>query len=80
MPTLSSTASFTTPTASISPATACAEPTQSLPKKIDHPQQAMSLLQQPARHAALGDIMSESMGGIISECPGDFIGIGTPDR
>jgi hypothetical protein len=21
--------------------------------------------------------MSESMGGIISECPGDFIGIGT---
>jgi hypothetical protein len=25
---------------------------------------------------ALGDIMSESMGGIISECPGDFIGIG----
>jgi hypothetical protein len=24
--------------------------------------------------------MSESMGGIISECPGDFIGIGTqPD-
>jgi hypothetical protein len=24
---------------------------------------------------ALGDIMSESMGGIISECPGDFIGI-----
>jgi hypothetical protein len=26
---------------------------------------------------ALGDIMSESMGGIISECPGDFIGIRT---
>jgi hypothetical protein len=25
----------------------------------------------------MGDIMSESMGGIISECPGDFIGIGT---
>jgi hypothetical protein len=24
----------------------------------------------------VGDIMSESMGGIISECPGDFIGIG----
>jgi hypothetical protein len=24
----------------------------------------------------MGDIMSESMGGIISECPGDFIGIG----
>jgi hypothetical protein len=24
---------------------------------------------------AMGDIMSESMGGIISECPGDFIGI-----
>jgi hypothetical protein len=23
----------------------------------------------------MGDIMSESMGGIISECPGDFIGI-----
>jgi hypothetical protein len=29
------------------------------------------------RARALGDIMSESMGGIISECPGDFIGIGT---
>jgi len=27
--------------------------------------------ESPAR----GDIMSESMGGIISECPGDFIGI-----
>jgi hypothetical protein len=26
----------------------------------------------------VGDIMSESMGGIISECPGDFIGIGSP--
>jgi hypothetical protein len=25
----------------------------------------------------MGDIMSESMGGIISECPGDFIGIRT---
>jgi hypothetical protein len=25
----------------------------------------------------MGDIMSESRGGIISECPGDFIGIGT---
>jgi hypothetical protein len=25
----------------------------------------------------MGDIMSESMGGIISECPGDFIGIGS---
>ena len=29
---------------------------------------------------ALGDIMSESMGGIISECPGDFIGIRTVTR
>jgi hypothetical protein len=30
----------------------------------------------------VGDIMSESMGGIISECPGDFIGIGKqgPDK
>ena len=23
----------------------------------------------------MGDIMSESMGGIIPECPGDFVGI-----
>jgi hypothetical protein len=28
----------------------------------------------------MGDIMSESMGGIISECPGDFIGIGSQWR
>ena len=35
----------------------------------------MTLAASEAR--ALGDIMSESMGGIISECPGDFIGIGT---
>jgi hypothetical protein len=36
----------------------------------------MSQSQQPARPRALGDIMSESLRGIISECPGDFIGIG----
>jgi hypothetical protein len=29
---------------------------------------------------ALGDIMSESMGGIISDCPGDFVGIRRQDR
>ena len=50
-PTLSSTASSTTPTASISLETACAEPANGPPKKIDHPQQAMAQLQQPARHA-----------------------------
>jgi hypothetical protein len=27
---------------------------------------------------ALGDIISESTGSIISECPGDFIGIRSP--
>lgn len=49
-PTLSSTASSITPTALISPETACAGPAKGPPKKIDHPQQAMPQLQQPARH------------------------------
>ena len=39
------------PTASISQATAFALTAQSTPKKIDHPRQAMSQLQQPARPA-----------------------------
>ena len=29
---------------------------------------------------ALGDIISESTGSIISECPGDFIGIRIEDK
>jgi hypothetical protein len=35
----------------------------------------MAQLQQPARLAPWATFMSESMGGIISECPGDVIGI-----
>src|ERR1700677_1782562 len=54
-PTLSSTASSTTPTASISLETAFAEPAKGPPKKIDHPQQAMAQLRsqrgpRPGRH------------------------------
>ena len=50
MPTPSSIASSTTPTVSISPETACAGSAKSPPKKIDHSQQAVPQLQQPARH------------------------------
>ena len=50
-PTPFSTASSTMPTASISQATAFALTAQSTPKTIDHPRQAMSQLQQPARPA-----------------------------
>jgi hypothetical protein len=74
-PTPSSTASSTTPTVSISPETACAGSAKSPPKKIDHSQRAVPQLQQPARHTLWAT--SESMGGIIPECPGGFVGIRT---
>src|SRR5438876_7001507 len=59
MPTQSSIASFTTPSASTCPATASAEPARNHPTRVDRTKGSVSLITQPARLHALGDIMSE---------------------
>src|ERR1700722_1759192 len=74
MPTLSSIASSTTLTASISPATACDDHAPTRHPRIDQPAtecQKLSASEAP-RH---GRHHVGTPGDFISDCPGDFVGI-----
>src|SRR3981189_1979254 len=84
MPTPSWTASFTMPTASNSPAKACAGHEANRTRRLDQPPAPVTQIQRPARLAARaasfrygGRHHSGIPGDIIPLYPGDFVGIRT---
>src|ERR1700689_84217 len=86
MPTPSWTVSFTMPTASSSPAKACAGHEASRTRRLDQPPSPVTQIHRPARlatRAALfrygGRHHSGIPGDIIPLYPGDFVGIRTYD-
>src|SRR6266851_6964784 len=81
----SSIVSFTTPTASNSPAKACVGPEQSNRERLDQTPQPVTKIHRPARLViraasirAGGRHHSAIPGAIIPLHPGGFVGIGTP--
>src|ERR1700682_3508095 len=84
MPTPSSIVSFTTPTASNSPAKACAGPEANRTRRLDQTSSPVTQIHRPARLATRaasfrygGRHHSGIPGAIIPLCPGDFVGIRT---
>src|SRR5882757_5631567 len=84
MPTPSWTVSFTMPTASNSPAKACAGHEANRTRRLDQPPSPVTQIQRPARLATRaasfrygGRHHSGIPGDIIPFYPGDFVGIRT---
>src|ERR1700704_2402286 len=82
MPTPSSIVSFTTPTASNSPAKACAGPEANRTRRLDQTSSPVTQIHRPARLATRaasfrygGRHHSGIPGAIIPLYPGDFVGI-----
>src|SRR6478736_5693844 len=82
MPTPSWTVSFTMPTASNSPAKACAEHEANRTRRLDQPPSPVTQIHRPARLATRaasfrygGRHHSEIPGDTIPLYPGDFVGI-----
>src|SRR3977135_3407122 len=85
MPTPSSIVSFTTPTASNSPAKACAGPEANRTRRLDQTSSPVTQIHRPARLATRaasfrygGRHHSGIPGAIIPLYPGDFVGIRIP--
>src|SRR5664279_2329410 len=86
MPTPSWTVSFITPTASNSPAKACAGHEANRTRRLDQPPSPVTQIHRPARLATRaasfrygGRHHSGIPGDIIPLYPGDFVGIRTPE-
>src|SRR6266403_2039658 len=86
MPTPSWTVSFITPTASNSPAKACAGHEANRTRRLDQPPSPVTQIQRPARLATRAASFrygrrhhSGIPGDIIPFYPGDFVGIRMPD-
>src|SRR5664280_1382108 len=87
MPTPSWTVSFTMPTASSSPAKACAGHEASRTRRLDQPPSPVTQIHRPARLATRaasfrygGRHHSGTPGDIIPLYPGDFVGIRNPGQ